>query len=86
MARSQSGACRHGYGFLFLRFNLGLNCKSCDVGWLKLFGFEEDGCVVIGIVVVDNGCGSHDACHHGYVFLFFFIWVYLRSDVGWLIG
>ena len=46
MARSQSGACRHGYGFLFLRFNLGLNCKSCDVGWLKLFGFEEDGWVV----------------------------------------
>ena len=27
--------------------------------------------LVIGGVVVDNGCGSHDACHHGYGFLFF---------------
>ena len=46
MARSQFGACCHGYEFLFLRFDLGLNSKLCDVGWLKLFGFEEDGWVV----------------------------------------
>ena len=70
MARSQFGACRHGYEFLFLRFDLIFNSKSCDVGWLKLFGLEEDGWVVIGDVVVDGGCGSHYACHYGYGFLF----------------
>ena len=76
MARSQSRACCHGYGFLFLRFDLDLNSKSCDVGWLKLFGFEEDGRVVIGGVVVDSDCGSHDACHCGYGFYFYFYYYY----------
>ena len=71
MARSQFGACRHGYEFLFLRFDLGLNSKSCDVGWLKLFGFdEENGWAVMGGAMVDGDCGSHDSCHCGYGFLF----------------
>ena len=71
MARSQFGACRHVYEFLFLRFDLGLNSKSCDVGWLKLFGFdEENGWAVMGGAMVDGDCGSHDSCHCGYGFLF----------------
>ena len=70
MARSQFGACRHGYEFLFLRFDLGLNIKLCDVGWLNLFGFEEDGWVVMGGAVVDGNCGSHYSCYCGYGIFF----------------
>ena len=45
------------------------------IGWLKLFGFEEDGWVVIGGAVVDRDCGSHGSCHCGYGFLFWkFFW------------
>ena len=40
------------------------------VGWLKLFGFEEDGWAVMGGAVVESDCGSHDSCHCGYGFLF----------------
>ena len=70
MARSQFGACRHGYEFLFLRFDLGLNNKLCDVGWLKLFGFEENGWVVMSGAMGNGDCGFHYSCHCGYGILF----------------
>ena len=35
-----------GMGFFITKklswFCLGLRCELCDVGWLELFGFEED--------------------------------------------
>ena len=47
VARSQfggTGCC--GYGFFYNKklswFCLDLRCELCDVGWLELFGFEED--------------------------------------------
>ena len=78
------------YYYYFIWVCLGLGRESYDVGYLELFGFEEDEWVVIGVVVDGSCClaGSHDSlcCGFGFCFEIFFIWVCLRFDVGWLIS
>ena len=65
--------------FFFIWVCLGLRCKSCDVGCLELFGFEEDECVVICDADVDGHTMLTTECLG---FFSFFIWVFLRCDVG----
>jgi len=77
VARSQSGGtCRRGYEFFFLFFFiwvcLGLRCKSCDVGCLELFGFEEDEWVVICSADVDGHMMLTNVCLGFVLKIFFF--------------
>ena len=58
-----------GMGFYFEIFLIWV-CLRSDVGWLNLFGFEEDGWVVMGGAAVDGNCGSHYSCYCGYGILF----------------
>ena len=82
--------------FLIFWFGLCLGLR-CDVWWLEWFGFEEDGWVVMGGAVVAGGCwvtmltnGSGFCFEFCFIFLDLFeVWckqIYLRWDVGWLIG
>ena len=64
--------------------SFGFGCELYDVGWLELFGFEEDERIVIGgawwMVVSESPDGL--CCGSRLCFEMFFIWVCLRFDFG----